>query len=160
MILILEIDQRGHRGKYLLLEELRSPWDLSITSHESDCQQKTANGKLIIRQVMSFVCSDSYESGITKETLHTKGSGKLHFSEYLRFQSKGLEFSKCQILGQTCATIMIWRKKKWGSGSRIPRKDSKRMSMPTQWREFLGFLIPLPVHIQGGRPHLENSKLI
>ena len=33
-----EIDQRGHREKYLLLEVLRPPWDLSITSHESDCR--------------------------------------------------------------------------------------------------------------------------
>ena len=34
----IEIDQRRHRGKYLLLEELRSAWDLWITSHESDCR--------------------------------------------------------------------------------------------------------------------------
>ena len=34
----IELDQRGQRGKYLLLEELKSPWDLSITSHESDRQ--------------------------------------------------------------------------------------------------------------------------
>ena len=37
-ICTIEINQEGHRGKYLLLEELRSPWDLSITSHESDRQ--------------------------------------------------------------------------------------------------------------------------
>ena len=65
------------------------------------------------------------------------GSGKLPFSEYLGFQSNGLEFSKCQILAQTCATK--WWKKKWWSRSRIPRKDLKRMSMPASWREFLGF---------------------
>ena len=34
----IEIDQGGHRVKKLLLEELRSPWDLSITSHEGDCR--------------------------------------------------------------------------------------------------------------------------
>ena len=39
-----EIDQGGHRGKYLLLDELRSPWDLLITSHchnlpVENCQQ-------------------------------------------------------------------------------------------------------------------------
>ena len=33
-----QIEQGGHRRKYLLLEELRSPWDLSITSHESNCR--------------------------------------------------------------------------------------------------------------------------
>ena len=38
-----EIDQGGHRGKYLLLEELRPPWDSTITSHESHCLQKTPN---------------------------------------------------------------------------------------------------------------------
>ena len=34
----IEIDQGGHRVKKLLLEELRSPWDLSITLHEGDCR--------------------------------------------------------------------------------------------------------------------------
>ena len=57
----IEIDQGGHRVKKMLLEELRSPWDLSITSHESDCQLKTANDKLMISEVMSFVCLDSYK---------------------------------------------------------------------------------------------------
>ena len=33
----------------------------SITSHESDCLWKTANDKLMISEVMSFVCSDSYK---------------------------------------------------------------------------------------------------
>ena len=71
-----------------------SPWDLSITSHESDCLWKTANDKLMISEVMSFVCSDSCENGIAKEKVRTNGSGKLPFSEYLGFQSNG----KCQIL--------------------------------------------------------------
>ena len=56
-----EIDQGGQKGEYLLLGELMSPWDLSITSHESDCRWKTANDKLMISEVMSFVCSDSYK---------------------------------------------------------------------------------------------------
>ena len=51
----------------MLLEELRSPWDLSITSHERDCRKKTANIKLIISEVMSFVCSNSFENCITRE---------------------------------------------------------------------------------------------
>ena len=56
-----EIDQGGQKGEYLLLGESMSPWDLSITSHESDCRWKTANDKLMISEVMSFVCSDSYK---------------------------------------------------------------------------------------------------
>ena len=67
-----EIDQGGHRGKYFLLEELRLPWDLLITSHESDCLQKIVNGKLIFSQVMSFVCSGSCENGRTKEKVLAK----------------------------------------------------------------------------------------
>ena len=86
----------------------------------------------MISEVMSFVCSDSCENGIAKEKVRTKGSGKLPFSEYLGFQSNGLEFSKCQIVWQihawTCATIR-WKKKR-ESRSRIPRKDPRRMSMP------------------------------
>ena len=35
----------------------------------------------MISEVMSFVCSDSYENGVTKENVHTKGSG-IFFSEY------------------------------------------------------------------------------
>ena len=56
-----KIDQEGQKGEYLLLGELILPWDLSITSHESDCLWKTANEKLMISEVMSFVYSDSYK---------------------------------------------------------------------------------------------------
>ena len=66
------------------LEELRSPWDSSITSHESDCRQKTANSKFIISEVMSFVCLDSCKIGITREKELAKGgSVKPLFSEYI-----------------------------------------------------------------------------
>ena len=65
----------------------------------------------MINEVMSFVCSDSCENGIKKEEVLAKGSGKSPFSEYLWFQSNSLEFSKCLILGRTCA---IWWKKKRG----------------------------------------------
>ena len=92
---------------------------------------------------MSFVCSDSCENGITKEKERTNGSGKLPFSEYLGFQSNGLEFSKCQILGRTCARI--WWKEKRGLRSTIPRKDLKGMSMPVTWREFSWLRIRVPV---------------
>ena len=51
---------------------------------------------------MSFVCSDSCEIGITREKVLAKCSGKIPFSEYRGFQSKALEFSMCQMLGQTC----------------------------------------------------------
>ena len=44
----IEIDQGRHKVKKLLLEELRSPWDLSISSHDGDGRQETANSKLII----------------------------------------------------------------------------------------------------------------
>ena len=127
------------------LEELRSPGICQSIHMKVIASRKLHTDKLMISEVMSFVCLDSYENGITKEKVYTKGSGKLPFSEYLRFQSNGLELSTCQILGLTCATI--WWKKKQGLQSRIPRKDLKRMSMPASWREFLGFLIPLPVHI-------------
>ena len=56
-----EIDQGGQKGESLLLGELVSPWDLSITSHESNCQWKIANDKLMISEVMRFVCSDPYK---------------------------------------------------------------------------------------------------
>ena len=85
-----EIDQGGQRGEYLLLGELMSPWDLSITSHESDCRWKIANDKLMISEVMSFVCSDSCENGITREKVLSKCSGKSPFSEYPWFQSNAL----------------------------------------------------------------------
>ena len=58
----------------------------------------------LISEVMSFVCSDSCENGQGNEGIITKGkvlvkcSGKSPFSECLRFQCNGLEFSKCQIL--------------------------------------------------------------
>ena len=68
-----EIHQAGQKGEYLLLGESMSPWDLSITSHESACRWKTANDKLMIREVMSLVCSDSCENGITKEKVCTNG---------------------------------------------------------------------------------------
>ena len=71
--------------------------------------------------------------------------GKLPFSEYLWFQSDALLFSICQMLGQTCGTR--WWKKKRGLRGRIPRKDSKRISMPAVWKEFSWFLILLPVSI-------------
>ena len=63
-----------------------------------------------LSEVMSFICSDSCENGITKEKVLAKCSGKSLFSKYLGFPSNGLEFSKCQILGRTCGTI--W----WNSG--------------------------------------------
>ena len=34
-----------------------------------------------------------------------------------------------------------------GREAGISRKDTKRMSMPAWWREFLGFRIPLPARI-------------
>ena len=101
----IDIDQGGHRGKYLLSEELRSPCDMSITSHwhESDCREKTANGMLIISEVMSFVCSDSCENSITREKVLAKGSGnhlffRLEFRvsrRVLLFPSDALEFTVC-----------------------------------------------------------------
>ena len=82
----------------------------------------------------------------------------LPFSQYPRFKSNGLELSKCQILGQTFATI--WWKKKQGSRSRFPRKDSKRMSMPAWWRESLGFRFHCQSLFKGGWPYPDNSKLV
>ena len=61
--------------------------------------QKTANNKLIISEVISFVCSDSCENGITKEKLLAKCSGKSPFSKYPWFQKDALDFSMCQMLG-------------------------------------------------------------
>ena len=49
------------------IEPWRSPWHLLIPSHESDCQHETANSKFMISEVMSFVCSDSCKTGVTKE---------------------------------------------------------------------------------------------
>ena len=96
-----------------------------------------------------------------KVRTNLKGSGKLPFSEFLGLQSHGLEFSKCQILGQTCATI--WWKKKLESRSRIPKKDSKRVSMPASWWEFFGFRIGLPErdhHWRNPRKNITESAAI
>ena len=75
---------------------------------------------------MSYACSDSCENMncITREQVLAKCSGKPYFSEYLWFQSDALEFSMCQMLGQTCGTR--WWKKKRGLRGRIPRKNSKQ----------------------------------
>ena len=86
---------------------------------------KTANGKWMIRQVMSLYSS---EHGITREKVLAKCSGVSHFSGYLGFQSNALEFSKSQMHGGTCGAR--WWKKKRESRNRIPRKSSKRMNMP------------------------------
>ena len=51
------------------MDELKSPWDLSITSHESYCLHETANSKFIISEVMRFVYSDSCKNGMTKQKL-------------------------------------------------------------------------------------------
>ena len=52
----------------------------------------------MIRQVISFVCSDLCENGITKEKVRTNRSGKLPFSEYLWFQSNGLDFQSVKYM--------------------------------------------------------------
>ena len=44
------------------------------------------------------------------------------------------------------------------NGSRFPRNDSKKMSMPASWREFLGFRIPLRIRIQRWPPRLGKFK--
>ena len=61
---------------------------------------------------MSFALSNSYENGITKYKVLAKRSGKSPFSEYLGFQSTGLEFLKCQILARTCAGVEKQNSKK------------------------------------------------
>ena len=141
----------GHRGEYLLLGELMSPWDLSITSHESDCRWKrgilavgridvalgfvdhrashesdcrwkTANDKLMISEVMSFVCSDSCENGIMIEKMLMKCLINNIFPEYLWFKSNALEFSMCQMLGQT--PWNTWNKMMEEGG--VDRQNSKK----------------------------------
>ena len=76
-----------------------------------------------------------------------QGSGKLP-SEYLGFQSNGLEFAKCQILGLTCATI--WWKKKQSQEAEFQERIQKKWACLHHWGSFLsqaGFWIPLPIHI-------------
>ena len=54
-------------------------------------------------------------------------------------------------------------KEKAGINNQIPRKNSKRLSMPPSWREILslvGFRFHCPSIFKGGRPDLENSKLV
>ena len=82
---------------------------------------------------------------------------QITFSEYLWFQSNGLEFSKCQILARTCATI--WWKKKWGSRSRIPRKEKTEHAYIVEG--VLGFRIFLPVRylrVAGPARKIQNSS--
>ena len=66
----------------MLLEELRLPWDLEITSHESDYRYKTAKYKLIISNFMSFVCSDPSKKDITREKVLAKFSVKHLFQSF------------------------------------------------------------------------------
>ena len=71
---------------------------------------------------VSFVCSDSYENGRTKEKLLAKCSGKSPFSKHPWFQSDALEFSTCQMLGQTCGTsLKMMEEKAW-----VERQNSKK----------------------------------
>ena len=78
-----------------------------------------------------------------------------------RFMWKWHNKSACEMIRQITFFRVSWVPKQWtgifkvsntctnlcnnmveekaGSRSRIPRKDSKRMSMPALWREFLGF---------------------
>ena len=73
------------------MEELESPQNLLVNSYGSVYRHETANTgkeKLIVREVMSFVCTDSCETGIYTGTELEKGTGKSAFLEYLGFQSK------------------------------------------------------------------------
>ena len=85
-----------------------------------------------------------------------KGSSKSPFSEYLGFQSNGLEFSKCQILGQTC-TIICWQtRKSWVWEAEF----QERVWCLHCGGSFLGFRFHCQSVFKGGWPDLENSKLV
>ena len=52
-------------------------------------------------------------------------------------QNNALEFSKCQMIEQTCG--IWWLMKKLVSRSRILSHYSKKMCLPGEWREFCDF---------------------
>ena len=80
-----------------------------------------------------------------------------YFSEYLGSQSDVLEFSMCQMLGQTCGTR--WQKKKAGVERHcfesFPKKDSNEwacLHCPAAWREFCGFRFHCSSIFKGSLP--------
>ena len=131
-----EIGRGGHRGEYLLLEESSYLMFSRSLHFETIAGSKSANGKLMNINVMSFVCLDSCKTRKKRGTELTKGSGKQFFREFLGFQSNAvndLEFQSVQCMEKTSNKMM---EEKVGSRSRIPRKGLKRMSMPAAGMKF------------------------
>ena len=120
----IEIGQRRHKGKWLVLEELRSLWEFSITSHESYCQYETANSKFMISEVISVLCIQINRKLAKQEKKSFRKVQAKHLLKVFRAPERCIGIWKCWIHGQICGKR--WWKKKQGSRSRNPRKDSKR----------------------------------
>ena len=87
-----------------------------------------------------------------------KYSGKSPFSEYIGFQSKSLEFWKCQMPGQISGTI--WWKQSWGQEAEFQERINAGMLMPAVLRGLFCFKLDcLSIfNLKGGRPDSDNSK--
>ena len=81
-----------------------------------------AKNKLIIIEVVRFVCSDSYENGITKEQVLAKCSDKSPF-RVSRAQKLWTGIFKASNALTNLQNNMM--EEKAGSRSRIPRMDRK-----------------------------------
>ena len=92
---------------------------------------------------MNFLCSDSYENGITKEKVLTKGSGKLPFSEYLRFQSNGLwNFQSVKYLDELVQ--QYGGRKRGGREAEFQERIRKEWACLHRGASFLGFRFHCP----------------
>ena len=117
----------------------------------------------ILKTRNSGLLTVSWYNLIISEVNLAKCSGKPPFSEYLRFQSYALEFSNV-----SNAWTNMWNKmmkEKAGVNlapvkRQIPRKDSKRMSMPAVWREFSWFWVLLSILIKRWQTLLWNLKIL
>ena len=84
------------------------------------------------------------------------------FRVSLWFQSNVLEVSMCRFtvkcVYKHAVQALKVMEEKAGSRGKIPRNNSKRMSMPALWREFPWFLILLPVRIKLAGPTRKNQS--
>ena len=89
---------------------------------------------------MFFFFSDSFENGITREKVLAKCSGNA-----------------------SNAWTNMWNKmmeERAGVERQNSKKGFEKMGVPAAWREFSWFRILRPFVFKGGRPDLENSKLV
>ena len=120
-----EIYQGGHRG---ILAVGRIEVTLGFVNHFTwkwllveNCQQEVGD------QWGHEFCEFRFRKSVY---------GRIRQITFFRVSRVPKQWTGIFKVSNTCTNLC---KKKRGTRSRIPRKDSKRMSMPASWREFLGF---------------------